>query len=75
VRSKLRTETILAGSALQAALVNSVSSVRAELTDLCFRAPNWVGGSRECSSRASISLWAISFSTIFASVFSRAIGR
>ena len=40
VRSRLRTETILAGFALQAALVSSVRKVSTVLTDLCFHAPN-----------------------------------
>ena len=72
--SRLRTETMSFGSAFQMECVASVRSVRADVTDLCFLAPNWVCGRRLCSSRTLVNLSAMRHSKTFIIEFSSAIG-
>src|SRR5947207_3462634 len=56
-RSRLSTDTILLGSAFHTLWAVAVSSVRAVVVDLLFRAPYCVSGSRLCDSSVSVSLF------------------
>ena len=73
-RLRLNIETILPDFTHYAVWMHKVSRLSADTVDLSLLVFIWVQRSRECSSAAQLKQVASTFSTIFISIFLRAIG-